>query len=187
MAKSDAIGDDGESGHVEQSDFIANLVADARNNGETDIGGIAVADPGAAAGGGSEPKRRGRKPGSGKRPPPAPKAAASTITGIEKLLYSVHAMLAGFTNIPELNIDEKEAALLGASITEVSRHYNAVIDPKYLAWGALIGSLGTVYGTRYGAYRARTTAEKMSPQHSADVVEFTGQSSHPNQWPIPHH
>lgn len=115
---------------------------------------------GNADGGGSGPvkRKRGRPAGSGgtaktKGPP-------IDINGLEFILLSAHEMLAGMTQIEELEIDKEEAGKLSLAIANVGRHYNMAMSAKALDWTALFMTLGAVYGTRIAAIRIRRTMAK---------------------------
>lgn len=69
-------------------------------------------------------------------------------------------MVAAATGVEELNLDDSEAALLSDAVTEVSSHYNTVIDPKVIAWVGLIGVCGKIYAPRAMAFKMRKSAEK---------------------------
>ncbi len=140
------------------------------------IGGIPVADPssvgpdvgGSADSGSQPPKRgRGRPPGSGagksaSAKPGKEKAVPPNVSGIEKILYTIHLGVSEFAGIPELQIDRSESKLLAESLAELSSHYNFAPDPKVMAWVAMFGALGTVYGPRIAAMTVR---KKTEPQN----------------------
>ena len=109
--------------------------------------------------------------GTGPRKRRAYKARAAKkamdITGIEKLLYSTHTMLSAFV-VPELAIDQQEAAMLANGIAQVQRHYTtSEFSEKTFDWLNLVGVCGMVYGTRFMAVRARMQAEARDSRRSA--------------------
>lgn len=132
-------------------------ITDGINGSDTGIesDGIAVVDPaaiGAETGAGADaPKRRGRKPGSrnstgtgtGKK-----SQAALDINGVEKVLFSMHMMLASAVKAPELAISTEEAKMLSTAVGEVSKHYNFGIDEKTQAWVNLVMVAGGIYVPR---------------------------------------
>lgn len=61
---------------------------------------------------------------------------------------------------PELEIDQKEAALLSRHMAEVASHYNVEIDPKVMAWVGFFGACGAIYGPRIAAFRIRKNMER---------------------------
>lgn len=128
------------------------------------IGGLPVTDPGrnddspANATGSDGPRKRGRKPGTKNSTQKA--ANPVTVTGLEKVLYAIHATAASALKAPELELDQTEARNLAEAVAEVQRHYNAVIDPKMMAWIGLFGVAGTIYGPRVAAMRIRKGMEK---------------------------
>lgn len=75
-------------------------------------------------------------------------------------MLSTHAMLSAALEVPELELEEKEAGAIAQSLVEVQRFYPVGIDEKTLAWINLITVLGGVYGTRYAAVRVRKKREK---------------------------
>lgn len=141
-------------------------------NGGGDSGGS-----GGAGGTGPVGKKRGPKPGS-KR---APKKVSADLKGLEKLLFSVHAMGAAFLSCPELMLDHEEAKILGDATADVARHYNVVIDEKTQAWLSLCMALSTVYGPRIFAIYARTTTTKptVKKDEPEKVVPFPMQPNAP--------
>lgn len=116
-------------------------------------------DAGSANGAGSAdaPKRRGRKPGSKNAGTKAQNKA--DISGLEKILFSVHLALAAATHTPELALDADEARELAKAAAEVQSHYELVIDPKVLAWGQLIMVAGSLYTPRILAASIRIKRE----------------------------
>lgn len=113
-------------------------------------------DPPAAAAepeGGAAPKKRGR-PSGGRR-------NKVDLSGVEQLLYAIHLGLANILHAPELVISDEEAALLRGAAEKVARHYDMPDLPaKMIDWTNLIVALGTVYGTRAIAMRARLETER---------------------------
>lgn len=177
MGENENSGNGGESGNAPESVSINPFLA---GNGT-----VSVIDPDslgsagaseAGNGGNSEPrKRRGRPPGSGKGA--GKKANSQDISGIESILFSVHAMLAAITKTPELALDPSEANKLGAAIVGVQQHYDVLVDAKTMAWINLAMTAGAIYGTRIFAITARKGKEKEAKK-SANVV-------YPSNWPNP--
>lgn len=96
---------------------------------------------------GDAPKRRGRKPGSTNR-----KASVQVnITGLEKILYSSHLMIAAFTKSAELAITEDEAKSLADAAQNVASFYNVGATQKQVAWVNLATTMGFIYGPRFVA------------------------------------
>lgn len=140
--------------------------------GSGEIAGLPAITPGDTAGGsGGEPAKRGRgrpagsgnksKPASagkpadaaGSKPAASKEKISASVKGIEKLLYSIHAGVAGFTKIEELAIDREESKQIAEALADVASHYNTVIDPKTMAWAGLLGAVATVYGPRIAAMK----------------------------------
>lgn len=99
---------------------------------------------------GSFRRKRGRKSGggsSGRR-----KASSHLdITGVQAVLMSVHAGLAGAMRNEIWAISEGEAQTLAGAIIELEKQYPSKIDPRALAWINLTGVCGAIYGTRFVA------------------------------------
>jgi hypothetical protein len=70
---------------------------------------------------------------------------------------SIHAMLSVALKVPEIALDQTEAAQLAAAIAGVERHYNVGFSEKSADWVNLFMVIGAVYGTRVMAYRMRTS------------------------------
>lgn len=118
-------------------------------------------------------KRRGRQPGSRNTNSRAAKETANDLTG---LLFSMHTMMAAFTGIEELELEESEAKKLGEAINRVNQFYgNVVLPPKAMAWAHLGFAVGQVYGPRFVAYGMRKKKEaKEKPQ----TINATGARIH---------
>lgn len=96
-------------------------------------------------------KKRGRPKGW---KPATAKAATSTpldVNGLNKLIYSVHDILATATKIPEIKLDEDESLKLSQSTVDLAKHYNIAVSEKTMAWSNFIATIGAVYGTRLAA------------------------------------
>lgn len=133
------------------------------NDSAGTIGGIPITSPasaGSAGPAGDAPRKRGRPAGSTSKSATREKAAPTTLKGIEKILFSMHTMVAGFVDIPEIEISKDESTMMAEAIAEVASHYNATLDPKALAWFGFAGAMGAVYGPRVAAFRMRKSMEK---------------------------
>lgn len=151
-----------------------------RSTGES-INGIPVGDAGGNSGpvesGDSEPsgeygyrkdgtpaKRRGRKPGSGSARADSGKSASkktpSSVKGLEKILFSVHAIVAVKAGAPEFIIDSAEANMLASAINDVQEFYGLEVSPEVTIWVNLVTALGTVYGPRVVTMYARKKKER---------------------------
>ena len=181
---------DGSQGNVGENDgAIDGLVIAGNDDGNTgSIPGLVIVDPadigGDSTGSGSgndgnsagEPrKRRGRKPGSGSTR--SPKAQALDINGVEKILFSAHAILASLTKTPELMMDHTEAAELSKAIGSVARHYDVTASAKTVDIANLVMVAGMIYGSRIIAIRARKGKEKKersapTPSNTDGVITF---------------
>jgi hypothetical protein len=153
-------------------DDISNVDAGNKRVVENEsIGGIPIVDIAesadsteyAGSGGDTAKRKRGRPAGSGKSAgrKGKEKAAPVSVKGIEKVLYSLHAMAAAALKVEELELDQDEAKLLAEAVTEVASYYNTTVDPKILAWAGLIGVCGQLYGPRFAAYKMRKSFSDM--------------------------
>lgn len=113
-------------------------------------------------------RKRGPKPGS-KR---TPKAAPLTVTGIELLLFNVHAMLASATKEDALAINDIQAETLAKSIANVQRHYNSVLSEKHIDWFNLVSVAGTMYGAMFLAIRGKRIAARAEKVDKPDQMTF---------------
>jgi len=93
------------------------------------------------------PKKRGRKPKS-ESGSSAQTGAKLSVTGVEKILLGIHAMLYGVTGIPDLAITQEEARELAEATANVARHYEAVLTDKQIDISALITVIFAVYGQK---------------------------------------
>lgn len=94
---------------------------------------------------------RGRPPGSGTKKADSSVSASEkplNINGVEKILFSIHTILAAVTDIEELAIKEKDAQELAAAIAGVTNEYLIVMSPKTAAWVELGRVCGVIYGPR---------------------------------------
>ncbi len=129
-------------------------------------GGSSLNSPAGTPGSPDTPKRgRGRPPGSGAKPavsgqPKAQETGSLNLNGIEKILYSVHAMGAAILQVPELNLDQSEAKKLAASIEAVNAQYKFDMDPKKAAWLDLATTAGIIYGPRCVSFYIRKTQQQ---------------------------
>ena len=194
----------GSLGTIEPSE-IGQLGTDGPNSEPNDgtLHGYTVFEPAAASGNGndvgngsagSQPgkRKRGRPPGSrngnsgngnGSANTSAKKKATVDISGLEKLLFSTHAMLAGLTKTPEFCIDQSEAKMLAEGAANVARHYNVIVNEKTQDWANLIMCLGAVYGTRFVAISTRKKSKAKKPGED-NVVDMEGQPINPLNLPL---
>ena len=61
-------------------------------------------------------------------------------------------------------MDEAEAKELTQALAAVNSYYATAIDPKKLAWFALFGVAGKIYGPRIMAMMVRLKTEKPAPR-----------------------
>lgn len=130
--------------------------------------GTGTANPGSGTGSdGNAPKRRGRKPGS-KNGAGKTSTRSADISGLEKILFSVHMVLANAVGIEELTLSPDESKELAKAVAEVQSHYDTVIDPKTMAWVQLAMVAGSVYGPRMIAFNIRKKREKTIKKPAPD-------------------
>lgn len=98
----------------------------------------------------------------------------------------MHTMVAGFADIPEIEISKDESALMAEAIAEVASHYNATLDPKAMAWFGFAGAMGAVYGPRVAAIRLRKAMEKSGGKNTGNLsVIKTNTGPLVNGFPLP--
>ena len=144
-----------------------------RATGDATVAGLRVESPA-----NSEPAKRsrGRPAGSGGKRAGSSgggqrgeKASQTAVSGVEKILFSLHQMASQF--LPELAIEREESKMLAESLADVSAFYNQVVDPKLVAWIGLAGVVGKLYGPRVMAYKMRKMIEKKNrPKSTAPNV-----------------
>ncbi len=116
---------------------------------------------------GDAPKRRGRQPGSTN----SKKSPSLDINGVEAILFSAHALLAGISKTPELVLDKDESKMLAKGISDVSRHYDVSTTQKTMDIANLVMVAGMIYGSRMIAIRARKSEERKNrPERSAAPI-----------------
>jgi hypothetical protein len=149
------------------------------------LGGIPVEDiPQGGAGGGEAaggeaggPKARKTRAKRGTGAIAQAKKSKNSLEGIERMLYSIHAMGATMLKAPELMLAPEEAQSLAAAIGQVAEHYDLGMSETALAWTNLAMVAGTIYGTRVFAYAQRTKAEeKVKKEAKATSLPFNFES-----------
>lgn len=117
---------------------------------------------------GSPARKRGRKPGnsgsgsanSGASKSGSGKKGDNAVSGLEKILYSVHMMGANFLKVPELMIAPDEAKILAQSINAVQEYYDWDASEETIIWVNLVGALITVYGPRAAVLVSKANKKK---------------------------
>lgn len=107
---------------------------------------------------GSPRKKRGRKAGSGSSGTTSKNPLS--VSGIEALLFSTHAILSAALNTPELELEKIESQALAEATANVARHYPTSISAKTIDWCALATCLGLTYGPRVVLVRNRLAKER---------------------------
>lgn len=126
-----------------------------------------------SAGGTSDTGRRKRGrprgPSGGKETGPESdvKRAPFEIDGVSAILLSIHQMLAGFTAIPEMEIEKSEADRMASALKRVADLYDVKPTEKTLAWTNLATATAMIYGNRVFAYRMRKAGERATPVKSS--------------------
>lgn len=110
------------------------------------------------------PRRRGRPPGSKSKPREAEavsygnkpreaekpkrrkrKPKPEDIGFMAERLIGLHAMLAGFTGVPEFQLSPIEARMLAESGLQVQREFDIEIGGKWAVLASFVGVCGIVY------------------------------------------
>ncbi len=125
------------------------------NSGGDDFTASFAEEPRAASTTGKRKYTKRAKP----QQPGERQEAPLNINGIEKILFSVHGVLAALTNVPELNLDESEAKKLAKSIEGVTDQYKLTLDPKVAAYIDLASTVSMIYGPRAFSYYLRKKTE----------------------------
>jgi hypothetical protein len=85
-------------------------------------------------------------------------------------------MLAGLVGIPELILTADEAKNLGIALDRVQRLYKASwISEEKKAWINLAMVGGVIYGSRFMAYRKRTSVERKAETPRKPITSETEQ------------
>jgi hypothetical protein len=108
--------------------------------------------------------RSGRIDGRSKQARAAREAKPGNLSGlsVKDLLIGICSSLQVMTGIPEFEIDDDEAKIVGDACVELGKVYGSTISPKVLAWSNFAAALGRVGGTRVVAYQARIRNERAS-------------------------
>jgi hypothetical protein len=122
-------------------------------------------------------RRRGRPRGSTNRR--SQKAPDINVNGLESILLSAHAMLAGIVQSPTLALDPTEAKQLSEAIAQVGRHYDMSVPAKTLDWTNLLMVCGAVYGPRVAimvqeARAKRSVGQRPARPSPADTQHVNG-------------
>lgn len=118
---------------------------------------------------GSPRRKRGRKAGN-KNPSGNTANLKGSIDALTSMLFVGHTMLAGVTNIRELEIDQEEAKLLANGAVPVLDMFDFAPDPRFVAVFGLLAACGQVYGPRVYLYKMRMQQEKDAAMKPAKVV-----------------
>jgi predicted ArsR family transcriptional regulator len=81
-------------------------------------------------------------------------------TNLSRQIIGIHLITAKMTGIPELIIDENEAAILADSIVNIAEEYGLAMSGKMGAWAQLIGTAAFIYTPRLIAVKQRVVKEQ---------------------------
>lgn len=76
-----------------------------------------------------------------------------------KQIQGVHLITAKMTGIPELFIDENEAAMLADSVVNIAEEYGLAMSGKMGAWAQLLGTAAFIYGPKMFAVKKRVAEQ----------------------------
>lgn len=140
-----------------------------------------VIDPGEVGNvSGDEPPRTRRKrkdagQARGSRTPGEKKASLShniDLSSLTGMFVGIHALLAGLTDTPELELSEDEGKMFMKSAQNVLRHYSVQTTQKSMDIIALIGVTATIYAPRIAGIGFRKRMAKKPSQDDNNVVHF---------------
>lgn len=78
---------------------------------------------------------------------------------LASLLYTTH-FLASKILVPELELTDDEAKMMGRALADVGQYYDVpMVSPQQIAWYNLASTAAMIYGTRFVAYRNRSRKE----------------------------
>lgn len=81
--------------------------------------------------------------------------------------------MASVLRVPELRLEEEEAARLAAASQQVLAQYDVAVSPKAQAWIGLAMAAGAVYAPHVAAYGLRRGADKMERQRAPQAAQET--------------
>lgn len=85
-------------------------------------------------------------------------------------ILGMHAILSTVLKTPELALDPREAAQLGAALANLQQFYPVSVTAKALAWANLLTAGGMIYGTRIAAIAARKAKETRERGGGGQVI-----------------
>lgn len=155
------------NGTSEPSDGTGIVGSDtgAGNSDTIDPATVARADSGSDNGSGGPGADRPRRKYT--RRAGTQKAQKLSVDTLSFLLMSSHAMLAGMTKTPELELDDSEATQLGGALAVVNSFYNVEVADKTMAWVALAMVAGQIYGPRVVAIGVRRNGDRQARKTQA--------------------
>ena len=100
------------------------------------------------------------------------KEVSLDLSTIEGLLFLVHSGLSSLTKNEDWLLDESETKSVATTVVNVARHYPSVAaSQKVLDWGAMIYTVGMVYGSRIISQRNKMRERK---QNASDENQSSG-------------
>jgi len=191
---------DGNSGEpTGNGEFIDPAVAAGNNSdgGITDSAGNRFdptihSSPDARNGDGTFRRKRGRKAGghNSKSRSQVHSDIKETAVFLTQGLLLFHTSIAAMTNTPEMVLEEEEAKAVAESGLTLAAMYDVTPDPKLQAAINFAIIMGTTYGTRLVAIRARKSQEKEERRKgTAGMYDAEGRpigttSYSTGEWPI---
>lgn len=83
------------------------------------------------------------------------------LSGLVGLFVGFHVIASERFDVPELSMTMEEGTQLQVSVEKVLRHYSIETTQKTIDWTIFFGTIGTLYGTRFGSYMIRKREERM--------------------------
>lgn len=147
--------DSGDGGEISFIDPLAAVPRTDNSNGNTgDTSGISAANTGTAGNAsGERTKRKYTRRGSKAN-------EAVHLGGWEDAIQAIHLALSGITKCPELELDEGEARKVTMALDRLAGHYDMVPSETAKVWINFAGAIGSVYGSRAIAIKARLDTDK---------------------------
>ena len=92
--------------------------------------------------------------------------SADSLAGI---LLTTHMVLAGFTGIPEIELESDDAGELSTATVNLLEQYDISVDPKLAAGIILFGVASNVYAPKVIMYKMRIAEEKEKQRALAEI------------------
>lgn len=121
---------------------------------------------------GTPRRKRGPRKGGGSGSSASASKNPISVSGIEALLFSTHAIISAALHTPELALEKVESQVLAEATANVARHYPTSISAKTIDWAALATCLAFTYGPRAVMIRQRLDAEREQRARNQRPAEF---------------